>query len=565
MEKNWTPISTNKEQVQQLVEALQINPLLCELLVQRGVYTYEQAKEFFRPSLEHLHDPFLMKDMDKAVSRILMALEKEQNVLLYGDYDVDGTTCVALIHTFLERIGCKHLDYYIPDRYSEGYGISKKGIEYAHQNNIDVMIAMDCGIQAIEKVDLAHQLGIDVIVCDHHLPSETLPNAIAVLDPKRKDCPYPYKELSGCGVVFKLVQGLAQRGDFLPNTWDDLFDLLVISIGCDIVEMKGENRTLAFFGLSQINEGEASLGIKALIEKSGKELPISIGDLVFGSGPMINAAGRLADAKEAVRLLLSHDPSEATELAISLASKNQERRDYERSITQEAIDLLERSGFTPDWKTIVLSSPNWHKGVLGIAASKLVEKYHRPTIILSKKDGLLVGSARSIHGFDLHQALCECSEWLSNFGGHKHAAGLSLEPQHLSSFQQQFEQLAKDWIPKEVLVPEIPIAAHLDFDDITPSFLKILKQFAPFGPGNRRPVFRSSQVKDTGASRLVKEHHLKANLKQANSQTFDGIGFWMGHHFDTIIQKPIDICYVIEENRWRGKTSISLNIRDIKS
>ncbi len=565
MNKTWTLLQTDEEKIRHLARELDVKPVIARLLVQRGITNYEQAKEFFLPSLDRLHDPFLMEDMDKATDRIITALEKKEKILLYGDYDVDGTTCVALLHRFLEKIGYKNLlSYYIPDRYREGYGISRKGIEAAHKEKTNLIISMDCGIQAIEEIELANQMEMDVIICDHHLPSEQLPRAVAILDPKRKDCGYPYKELSGCGVVFKLVQALSKRLDLPEDIWHDLLDLLVMSIGCDIVKMTGENRILAHFGLQQINKQQASLGLKTLIEKSNRNYPVSISDLIFGSGPMINAAGRLADAKEAVRLFLSKDPSEAAQIAESLYLKNNERKEFERNITKEAIKLWEQEEDKDDRRTIVLYSPNWHKGVLGIAASKLVEKFHRPTIIMVEQNDILVGSARSIPGFDIHEALVGCAELFSNFGGHQYAAGLSMKKKNLDTFKIRLEKIAQENILPEDLQPEIQVSADLDFEDISPKFLKTLQRFAPFGPGNRRPVFRTKGVKDSGYSRIVKDEHLKLHLSQKNSRNLDGIGFYMSDFFEKIKDAPFDICYVLEENHWKGKRSISLNLKGLK-
>lgn len=565
LEKKWTLIPTNEEKIKELNESLKVHPIVSQLLIQRGIETYDAAKQFFRPSLEHLHDPFLMKDMDKAVDRILEAIGKDEKILLYGDYDVDGTTCVTLMHVFLSRIsGKEKIDYYIPNRYSEGYGISDQGIDYAKEIGATLIIAMDCGIQAIQKVERAKSIGIDFIICDHHLPSEQLPPAIAVLDPKRKDCEYPFKELSGCGVSFKLAQAISFQQGYSEDVWNDLFDLLVISIGCDIVRMTGENRTLAYFGLEQINTENARQGIQSLITKSGKEYPVTIGDLVFGAGPMINAAGRLSDAKEAVRLLLSNDLTEAERLSSSLLSKNMERREQDRSITKEASQLFEAIDGYENKKSIVLYQSHWHKGVVGISASKLVDRYHRPTIIMTESNGMLVGSARSVKGFNIHQAIHECSDLLENFGGHQFAAGLSMKKENINAFQEQFEKIVASTITEEELQPEIHISGELHFSDISSKFWNIIKQFAPFGPGNRRPVFMTKNVKDAGTSRVVKEEHLKLNVKQSHSPIVGGIGFWMGDKYDRVSEGSFDICYVLEPNHWRGKMTIDLNVKDIR-
>ncbi len=565
MKKKWTHIKTDQTQVEHLHEQLKVDRMVSQLLVQRGITTFEQAKKFFRPTLDELHDPFLMKDMDKAVSRLVEAINNNERILLYGDYDVDGTTCVSMMFTFLSRIGkLDNIDYYIPNRYREGYGISLKGISYAAETDTSLMIAMDCGIQARNQIDKANTLGIDTIICDHHLPGEQLPKAKAVLDPKRKDCDYPYKELSGCGVTFKLVQAVAAELGYSEEVWLDLLDLLVISIGCDIVQMTGENRILAHYGLQQINQGNARIGIRSLIEKSGKEYPVTISDLVFGAGPMINAAGRLDDAKEAVRLLLSDNESEANVMAESLKSKNVNRREQDRSITKEACEIIDAWEDLDDRKTIVLGQSHWHKGVVGISASKLVEKYHRPTIILTKNNDLWVGSARSVPGFDIHSAISACKEYLNNFGGHQFAAGLSLESSNLENFRKAFEKQVANTITEEELTPEIMVSGELDFKGITPRFWKILRQFAPFGPGNHKPVFTTRNVKDTGDSRIVKDEHLKLRVSQDDGKVIGGIGFWMADAYEDISNGTFDLCYTIQPNTWRGKTALDLQVRDIK-
>lgn len=565
LKKKWVPIPADETLIQQLNEGLKVNPIVSRLLVQRGIETFEEAKTFFRPSLEHLHDPFLMKDMDKAVERVLQAINNNEKILLYGDYDVDGTTCVALMHTFLSRInGNEQIEYYIPDRHKEGYGISDEGIAYAHAHHFDLIIAMDCGIQAIEKVAKANALGVDFIICDHHLPSEELPGACAVLDPKREDCDYPFKELSGCGVTFKLVQAVSLAQGYSEELWNDLFDLLVISIGCDIVKMTGENRTLAYFGLQQINQKTARIGIQSLIEKSGKDYPVSIGDLVFGAGPMINAAGRLSDAKEAVRLLLATDSKAADDLAVSLSVKNLKRQEEDRGITKEAIQLFESIYNYKEKKSIVLCQSHWHKGVVGISASKIVDKYHRPTIILTEVDGMAVGSARSVAGFNIHHAISECADLLENFGGHTFAAGLSMKKENLEAFQNRFEEVVASSIQPQELEPRIHVSGELNFDEISFKLWNIIKQFAPFGPGNRRPIFVTRNVQDTGSSRIVKKEHLKLSVQQNNSPVMNGIGFWMAAYYERIAASDFDICYVLETNHWKGKTTLSINLKDVQ-
>ncbi len=562
MEKKWIPISYSEEEVTELQKVLGVHRIFCQLLVQRGIKTYDQAKLFFRPSIHHLHDPFLMKDMDVAVERLEKAIQQKERILLYGDYDVDGTTCVSLMYSFLIHHH-SNLDYYIPDRYKEGYGVSFEGIEYAKATSVSLIIAMDCGIKAHTKVDKAKELGIDFIICDHHMPHDTLPDAIAVLDAKRKDCTYPYKELSGCGVAFKLAQAYTDKHDLSYEPLLNLLDLLLVSIACDIVEMRGENRVLTFLGLQKLNDSP-SLGLKALIDKSGKTSPLSIGDVVFGIGPMINAAGRLGDAKDAVKLLLSEDKEEATTMAEFLSKQNKERQMVDKQIVEEAKEIIYQN---PNWKqlnSIVLFKKGWHKGVLGIAASRIVETFHRPTIILTESNGKAVGSARSISHFDIYESLKSCSHLMENFGGHAFAAGMTLNIDKVDDLRKQFEAEVSKKITPELLEPELYIAAPIYLKDINSKFWKILKQFAPFGPKNRRPIFRTNEVYDGGYSKVLKDKHLKLYVRNKNSSPFSGIGFGLGHHYDILKKSPIDLCFVLEENHYNGKTTLQLNVRDIK-
>ncbi len=559
MKTTWLPITTDETQVEALCNALGIHPVLCRLLVQRGVETYDQAKAFFRPSLADLHDPLLMKDMEVAVDRLQQAIAEGENILLYGDYDVDGATSVAMMYSFLSPIHT-HIDYYIPDRYREGYGLSMEGIEYAREHGTALIIAMDCGITAVEQARRAKSYGIDLIICDHHLPGDTLPDAIAVLDPKRKDCSYPYKELSGCGVAFKLVQAYASQYGLDAETWESLLDFLVISIAADIVPMTGENRVLAWYGLRRLNRSPRA-GLNALIEESRRSRPLHISDIVFGLAPMINAAGRLADAGHAVRLMLSGDRFVAAEYARVLEYRNQVRREYDRRTAEEAEALF--SPVQDERRSIVLYQPHWHKGIVGIAAARMVERFHRPAILLTRSDNIAVGSARSVQGFNLYEALSLCSDLLINFGGHAHAAGLSLLPENVQAFCDRFEAVVQLSLPEEAMQKVIDIHADIDFADITPSFWKILRQFAPFGPGNRSPVFRTRGVVDTGYSRLLKGEHLKLSLRQGD-KVFSGIAFFQGHAFEQISsRRPFDICYTIEESQWDDKTALELNVRDI--
>ncbi|MFN7119950.1 MAG: single-stranded-DNA-specific exonuclease RecJ, partial [Saprospiraceae bacterium] len=516
--KRWRILDTNEEIVRQLQEQLGIHPLFCRLLAQRGITTFEAAKRFFRPEWSHLHDPLLMKDMEKAVDRLTQAIQKGEKILLYGDYDVDGTTSIALLYSFLEKYH-KNLDYYIPDRYKEGYGVSMEGIRYAHEQKVDLIITLDCGITAIDQVKRANELGIDVIICDHHLPEEKLPDAVAVLDAKRPDCKYPFKELSGCGVAFKLAQAYVEVHELDWNQLIELTDFLAISIASDIVPIVDENRTLAWFGLQQLNRTKRA-GLKALIDLSKRPRPLTISDIVFGLGPMINAAGRLADAQQAVRMLLSNDANVAYDYGRVLENRNKLRKEFDQRIFQEARELFLQD---PNWrerKSIVLYQPHWHKGVVGIVASRMVDEFHRPTIILTDSDGKVAGSARSIPGFDIHEAIGMSKKLLITFGGHAHAAGLSLYPEDVPYFQDRFEATVTTLATPDIFEPEIEVAAEIQLTAITPGFWNILKQFAPFGPGNHNPTFVARSVQDVGYSRILTGNHLRICVKQGDSMPF---------------------------------------------
>ena len=562
MKKRWNIPPTDPSVVNQLQEALKIDPVFCQMLVQRGISTFDEARHFFRPSLDHLYDPFLMKDMDKAIARLELAFQQKEKILLYGDYDVDGTTSVALMYSFLEKY-YDQLDFYVPDRYKEGYGISFAGIDYAKQNSMTLIIAMDCGIKAIEKVAYAKAKGIDFIICDHHLPEEILPDAIAVLDPKRKDCEYPYKELSGCGIAFKFAQAFIEKKKFNPAHLYDLLDFVVISISCDIVPIDGENRVLAFFGLEKLNTTKRE-GLKALMEMSKRAAPLSVSDVVFGIGPIINAAGRLEHAKEAVNLMLSKEKAVAMENARTLQNRNDLRKQFDKQIFDEAKDFIDTHFDLENKKSIVLYNPTWHKGVIGIVASRIVETYHRPTIILTESNGVATGSARSIPGFNIHEAIYDCKDFLTNFGGHAFAAGMTLDIEKIKDFEITFEKIVSKNIGTEPLTPEINVTAMLPFNSISPKFWRILKQFAPFGPKNRNPVFVSRNIRDTGFSRLLKNSHLKLSVKQGESVTLAGIAFGKGDLFADIQNNDFHICYTLNENSWNGKTALQLNVKDIK-
>ncbi len=563
MKKKWKPILMNEVVGAPLLSYDKIPPMAIKLLIQKGITTKEEAEDFLHPDIDKLHNPFLMKNMTQAVKRLEKAIRRKEKILLYGDYDVDGTTSVALMSQFLDSIDFA-TDYYIPDRYKEGYGLSKKGIEYARQQGCTLVIAMDCGIRAIDTTRLANDYGIDLIICDHHLPEGKLPAAHAILDPLQKDCPYPFKSLSGCGVTFKLVQAYCQKHRLPSDYWKNLLDLLVISIAADIVPMTGENRILAHFGLALLNK-TGRVGLRELISVSGRSMPLNISDVVFGLAPLINAAGRMAKGSLSVSLLISDNEAEAKDIAKKLDYQNKTRREFEHRITEEAKQLF-LSG--DDWKSrssIVLFQPHWHKGVVGIVASRLVEEFHKPTIILTESEGKIVGSARSVKGFDIHQAIGHCDFCLINFGGHTHAAGLTLSHQNLEVFQDCFEGFVSANILPEQKTPVIEYNLELDFSDINEDLFDILRQFAPYGPGNRNPVFVSKNVMDTGYSRVLKEKHLRLSLKQENPLRLSGIGFFMANHSKSVFnKKPFDICYTLNENKWQGKSDWQLMIKDMR-
>ena len=573
METRWIIAKdADKQLVKSLSESLGIDEILATLLVQRGITNYEEAKDFFRPSLEHLHDPFLMKDMDKAVDRLQKAMNDGEKILIYGDYDVDGTTAVALIYTYLKNfVNKKKIEFYIPDRYEEGYGISYKGIDYAADNGFGLVIVLDCGIKAVEKIEYANQRGVDFIICDHHRPDEVIPNAVAVLDSKRPDCEYPYKELSGCGVGFKLISALSMRlGRPIEEVYE-LLDYVAVSIAADIVPITGENRVLAYFGLKQLNKNPRP-GIAAVLrqaeQKNALDRELTISDLVFLIGPRINAAGRLEKASDSVRLLLATNSEHAEKLAASINDLNSKRREFDNAITEEALKMIDADEKLRNAKSTVIFNENWHKGVIGIVASRLTDSYYRPTIVLTRSGNLITGSARSIKNFDIYDAIDDCSDLLEHFGGHKYAAGLSLKPENLEKFAERFEKYVSEHLEDDDLTPELNVDIEMDFTNITPKFVRILKQFAPFGPGNLSPVFLTKNVVDAGFSRAVgNRKHLKLSvMQQGNTDfVFSGIAFQKGDLYERIHEKePFTMCYYIEENFWQGKTSLQLNVKDIK-
>lgn len=554
--------------VKKLAKDLNIDDVLANLLVQRNITTFDQARNFFRPELSHLHDPFLMKDMDLAVDRLEAAITSKEKILVYGDYDVDGTTAVALVFSFLKDFN-HNTDYYIPDRYDEGYGVSYKGIDWACDNGFTLMITLDCGIKALEKVRYAKEKGLDIIICDHHLPDEELPPAVAVLDPKRSDCNYPFDDLSGCGVGFKLVQAYAIRKN-LPFEWIvPLLDLVAVSIASDLVSVVGENRILAYYGLIQLNENPRK-GLLSIIKLSGLEKhKISIDDIVFKIGPRINAAGRMESGKTAVDLLISGNDEDAKKIGATINVQNNERKNIDREITIQAINMVRNSpGFVKRKSTIVFN-PDWHKGVVGIVASRLVEAFYRPTIVLTQSNGLITGSARSITGFDLYDAIEHCSEYLENFGGHMYAAGLTLKLENFDAFSEKFESYVKEKITDKILTPLVVIDSYLDFKQITPKFFRILKQFQPFGPGNHSPVFVTESVYDNGNGRKVGSDagHMKLELLQEDQpyRYISAIAFNSSEHFDHLHSgNPVDVCYSIAENYYRGIANVQLRVKDIR-
>ncbi len=561
MQKRWNILSAHQLKVAELKDALKINSSICELLVQRGIDDYEKAKKFFRPSLTDIHSPWLMKDMDKAVNRIARAFENEEPILVYGDYDVDGTTSVASMYQFLATLH-KPINFYIPHRYREGYGISKAGIDYAKENGFSLIISLDCGIKSTELIAYAKTLGIDFIVCDHHLPDTILPPAVAILNPKQIDCNYPYKELCGCGVGFKLMMALSEHFNLPPTSYLSYIDLVAIAIAADIVPVTGENRTIAFLGIEKVNENP-SVGIKALMTLAAVKKKMSLTSLVFVIAPRINAAGRMDDAKKAVQLFIEKDELQALEIAQMLHSDNTDRREADATITEEALTLLASTPNNGSKLSTLVYQAHWHKGVVGIVASRLIDTYYRPTIVLTKSGEYAAGSARSVIGFNLYEAIHACKEHLLGYGGHFAAAGMTLEINKIEAFADAFEKEVQARITPEQLIPEILIDAPIQFKEITPSFYKIMCQMEPFGPDNMRPVFIAKNVIDTGYSKIVKELHLKFVVKQ-NGVTFNGIGFNLAQKFSIVnSNKPFDMVFTIDENEFQGNTTLQLKVIDL--
>ena len=564
MDKRWNILPYYEEKTALLQKALGISPALCNILVQRGIENYDQSKEFFRPQLNMLHSPWLMKDMDKAVERIMTAISSNEKILVFGDYDVDGTTAVACMYQFLISIyDSKQVDFYIPHRYREGYGVSKLGIDHASANNFSLIVCLDCGIKSIDLIDYAGSLDIDFIVCDHHLPDKILPKASAILNPKQPGCTYPYKELCGCGVGLKLISALAEHLNLREDIIYQYLDLTATAIAADIVPMNGENRVLAYYGLQKINT-DPSPGIKALVELSGLKNKLHITNVVFAIAPRVNAAGRMDDARKAVQLFVEQDHKKAMEFAEMLHTDNTDRKEADSSITEEALELIAADENAIGKKSSVVYREHWHKGVVGIVASRLIENYYRPTVVLTHSGGLATGSARSVVGFNLYEAIYQCREYLVAYGGHFAAAGLSMLPENVNAFRDKFEEVVSTTIEERFLIPEIIIDSEITFPEIKENFYNIVCQMEPFGPENLRPVFIAKKVEDTGYSKILKELHLRFVLKQ-HDVTLTGIGFNMADKFSLLqAKKPLDVVFTIDENEWNGHKSLQLKVIDIR-
>jgi single-stranded-DNA-specific exonuclease len=562
MQKRWKLLEADAHKTAALQQALKINPVLCSILVQRGITTFEQAKDFFRPQLSSLHSPWLMKDMEKAVERILLAISRNEKILVFGDYDVDGTTSVACMYQFLKKI-YPNVDFYIPHRYREGYGVSMAGIDFGKETGCTLIISLDCGIKSVELVGYAAQLCIDFIICDHHLPDPELPPAVAILNPRQIDCEYPYKELCGCGVGFKLMCALEERMELPGGTAFEYLDLVATAIAADIVSMTGENRILAFHGLKKANDNPNN-GIRALAKLSGLTKLLHINNLVFMIAPRVNAAGRMDDARKAVQMFVANDFNEALYYAEMLHSDNTDRKEADSTITEEALALI---GANEEWvgrRSTVVYKPHWHKGVVGIVASRLIEHYYRPTVVLTQSGDYVAGSARSVPGFNLYEAIHACKEHLLGYGGHFAAAGLTMDPAKVDAFRDKFEEVVSAIISPELLIPEIVIDAEITLKDIKRSFYDILCQMEPFGPENPRPLFIARAVMDTGYSRIVKEQHLRFSLRQGDT-VITGIGFGMADKFPLLqLKVPVDIVFKIDENEWNGETSLQVRMVDLR-
>jgi single-stranded-DNA-specific exonuclease len=553
----------NSEIVAKLSAEINVSEAIATILIQRGVDTFDKAKSFFRPQLSDLHDPFLLKDMDVAYTRIKKAVYHGEKMMVYGDYDVDGTTAVSIVYSYFVTLN-SHIEYYIPDRYKEGYGISKMGIDYAKENNIGLIIALDCGIRSNDLIDYANSLGIDFIIGDHHLPGDTLPKAHAILNPKRRDCTYPYKELSGAGIGFKIVQAYSKKEGFSEEKILEYIDLVAVSIASDMVDMQGENRVLAYFGLKKLNENP-SIGLQALIEVGPKKKTYSIQDIIFGIGPKINAAGRISDATAAVRVLIEKEYTTARQLTRVLNERNTERKELDNDITKNAVDMVVGTPGMAERKSIVIRGEAWHKGVIGIVASRMVEQFYKPTIVFSQNDGMLTGSARSVKNFDIHEAITECSQWVDQFGGHKYAAGLSIKAENFDAFSEQFESVVVRDIQEASLLPEVEYDLDISLQTLTPKFLDLINQMSPFGPGNPLPIFHSTELRSNNSPRVLKDRHLKLQVSQNNRHYFDGIGFGLAEHLPVVSNGEIfDACYCIEENDFNGQVKLQLRLKDLR-
>lgn len=564
MQKRWNILQADPQKTEKLQEALKIHRVLCEILVQRKIETFEEAKQYFRPDLSALHNPWLMKDMDKAVERILQAFQRKEKILVFGDYDVDGTTSVACMYQFLSKIyRPSSVDFYIPHRYREGYGISQAGIEHARDHGFSLIISLDCGIKSAELIAYAGSLGIDFIVCDHHLPDSRLPDAVAILNPKQQGCLYPYKELCGCGVGFKLITALSIHLGLPEESYYCYLDLVATAIAADIVPISGENRTLAFHGLKKVN-ANPNHGIKALIQLSEVRKPLSINNLVFMIAPRVNAAGRMDDARKAVQMFIAGSFEEALSYACLLHADNSDRKEADSNITEEALAIIESDALLINRRSTVVFQPHWHKGVVGIVASRLIEKYYRPTIVLTKSGEVVAGSARSVSGFNLYEAIHACREHLLGYGGHFAAAGMTLLPDQVEPFSLKFEQIVSSTIDPHCLIPQVTIDSEVHFRDLTAPFHRILAQMEPFGPENTRPVFIARRVFDSGYSKIVKDHHIKFALRQDNLP-FNGIGFNMAKKFSELTAgKPVDIVFTLDENEWNGEKHLQLKMIDFR-
>lgn len=562
MQKRWNILQDNKATTADLQKSLNIHPVLCKILSQRGITNFDSAKDFFRPELSQLHSPWLMKDMDKAVNRIFAAINNKEKILVFGDYDVDGTTAVASMYSFLKKIYAE-IDFYIPHRYREGYGVSKAGIDFAKENNFTLIISLDCGIKSVDLIQYAKEIGIDFVVCDHHLPDAILPPAVAILNAKQKDCNYSYKELCGCGVGFKLMIALAEKWNLPEENVFEFLDLVATAIAADIVPMTGENRILAYYGLKKANQNPNN-GIKALSQLSGLKKELLINNLVFMIAPRVNAAGRMDDATKAVQMFVAEDYEKALGFAEMLHSDNTDRKEADSSITEQALSLIEGNEEWIKNKSTVLFQPHWHKGVVGIVASRVIEHYYRPTVILTQSGDYAAGSARSVPGFNLYEAIHACREHLLGYGGHFAAAGMTLEVDQVDAFRKKFEEIVAASISPELLIPEIVIDAEISFKDINWSFYNILTQMEPFGPENLRPVFLVKNVTDTGYSKIAKEEHIRFSLRQEGI-TFTGMGFGMAKKFSLLqTKKPVDIVFKIDENEWNDQKSLQLRMIDFQ-